>query len=105
MIGSVDSDTINDFPTIVGQNVKQIKNDDCIRALLLHLNVKGSTLIHSDSLDLRSFLLREQFEEFSERHSGTAVAQPKNALVIKRIHHCGIAMLSMDGKLVNCKSF
>lgn len=58
-------------------------------------NVKD-TLIHSDSLDLRSFLLREQFE-FSERHSGNRPWPQQGASPLIQQEYTTVAYDTVDG--------
>ena len=79
LVGLVDSDAVNDFPAILGNDMEQIVDNLCVGAVFFDFRIKSGVLVHRDGFDLLA-IPTEALEERTYRFSASAFTDPEHLL-------------------------
>lgn len=104
LIGLIDPDTVNHFPSELCYNVEQVIDHPCLWAVVLNFQVHGGIHIHRHGFDLATGFRPQPFKEGAYRCSTAAFSNPEDLLSIRINRHGGVAVSLEQGELIHDQS-
>src|SRR6185295_20363907 len=100
-IGTVDSHAVDDFTSVLGNDVEQIEHDGGVGTMRLHLQLVARVHVHDRRPYLRTTLRTHRGKEGPDILAPTAPPDPQHALASRLDDDRGIPMTLLDRELIH----